>query len=158
LEEQVQQRKMGIMFRKPITKKMLLSSYDKETKMNTQDNIKMNLNEDENKLYADFCFRDLSFEHRVAFLDLLNKGKIDENTQIAFLDKPNRFLTLSSVLADRAIEKTAIHIDQHLYDSIKGKQEYKERKKKEHKKKTLKMYDVLDKVRKIVDRTETPKK
>lgn len=153
LQNQIQQRKMGIVYRKPINMKRSVSSYpnEKEDIMTTASEIQMRLDQDQNVVYANFAFRDLTHNHKKAFLDLLNQGKINSQTSILFLDHPKNALSVRSVI-ERGLTKEAVEIEQHLYDSIKGKQEYKERKKKEHKKKTLEMYKVLDKVRKILDK------
>lgn len=121
-----------------------------KTVNNDDEKIRMKLDEERNILYANFNVRDISLEHKIAFLDLLNKEKININTKLSFLDTPHKTLNVNCIFDDN-LRKTSVQIDKHLYDSIKGKQEYKDRKKKEHKKKTLKMYKVLDKVKKIVE-------
>lgn len=147
LNEKITQKRMGIEYRKPVVKKKEIDIQEDHGRKIMGNNISFNYKKDENKLYANFNLRDFSKIHKTAVLDLIQNGIVDSKTKVLFLDTPGQTITTRG-LFNGGIRHFAITIEPHLYDSIKGHQEYKQRKRKETKKKTLDLFNVMEKIKK----------
>lgn len=151
LKKNLTERSMGIIYRKPVNmvkniNKFINKIVEKEGTMN-KPSIKIHQDSNNNKLIFNFAKKDISKEQMLVFNDLINKGIMDDDTELVFLDQIEP-ITISDV--NDSIISESIEVNQHLYDTIKGKQEYRQRKKKENKKKTIDMWNTLEQVKKIV--------
>ncbi len=147
LKTNITQKRMGIEYRKPVVKKKKIDTQEDSGRKIMSNNISFNYKKEENKLYANFNLRDFSKMHKTAVLDLIQNGIVDSKTKVLFLDTPGQTITTRG-LFNSGIRHFAITIEPHLYDSIKGHQEYKQRKRKETKKKTLDLFNVMEKIKK----------
>lgn len=161
LQEDLNKRRMGIIYRKPTNMvrnlKNFITKVVEKDGMMSNSAIKIHHNKEENKLIFNFATSQIGSKHKLIFQDLVNKGIMGSDTQLVFLDNADSPVKFSSI-SDDGLTVEAIEINQHLYDTIKGKQEYRQRKKKEDKKKTVDMWNTLEQVKQMVGEDNGPKK
>ncbi len=139
LKDEVNKRRMGITIMKHN------SIYPIKLKKVDSENLIVN------------CFaNEFCEDHEVVLGNLINSGKVSANPKLRFLG--DQILTLSE-LKENGIRKISnkVEIDHHLYDSLKNRNEYRDRKRKENRKKTINNYKIWGKLEKLINKYKSKK-